>query len=97
MHIFLDESGSFVGYERGSIGVVGALVIPDGNLRGLHRKFARIRPNLLKEGAEVKGRLLEEHDLNRVVRLLATREAIFERLLILGCTRKRASLHTGAS
>ncbi len=33
MHIFLDESGSFVGYERGSIGVVGALVIPDGNLR----------------------------------------------------------------
>jgi hypothetical protein len=78
MHIFLDESGTFVGYERGSIGVVGALVIPDGNLRRLRRKFARIRPSLLKEGDEVKGRLLEEHDLNRVVRLLATREAIFE-------------------
>jgi hypothetical protein len=32
----------------------------------------------LKEGNEVKGRLLGEHDVNRVVRLLATREAIFE-------------------
>lgn len=78
MHIFLDESGTFVGYEKGFIGIVGALVIPDGNLRRLHRKFAKIRPSLLKEGDEVKGRLLEEHDLNRVVRLLATREAIFE-------------------
>jgi hypothetical protein len=77
MHIFLDESGSFVGYEKGSIGVVGALVIPDGNWRRLRRKFARIRPSLLKEGNEVKGRLLGEHDVNRVVRLLAAREAIF--------------------
>jgi len=78
MHIYLDESGPFVGYQTGSIGVVGALVIPDGNVRRLRRKFARIRPSLLKEGNEVKGRLLEEHDVNRVVRLLATREVIFE-------------------
>jgi hypothetical protein len=35
MHIFLDESGTFVGYQKGSIGVVGALVIPDGNLQRL--------------------------------------------------------------
>ena len=78
MHIFLDESGTFVGYERGSLGIVGALVIPDGNLRRLRRKFARMRPSLLKEGDEVKGRLLGEHEVNRIVRLLATREAIFE-------------------
>jgi hypothetical protein len=78
MHIFLDESGTFVGYQQRSIGVVGALVIPDSNLRRLRRKFARIRPSLLKEGGEVKGRLLGEHDVNRVVRLLATREVIFE-------------------
>jgi hypothetical protein len=78
MHIFLDESGTFVGYQRGSIGVVGALVIPDGNVRRLRRKFARIRPSLPKEGGEVKGKLLGEHDVNRVVRLLATREVIFE-------------------
>jgi hypothetical protein len=78
MHIFLDESGTFVGYQKGSIGVVGALVIPDGNLPRLRQKLARIRPSLLKEGNEVKGRLLGEHDVNRVVRLLATREAIFE-------------------
>jgi hypothetical protein len=78
MHIFLDESGAFVGYQKGSISVVGALVIPNGNLPRLRRKFARIRPSLLKEGNEVKGRLLGEHDVDRVVRLLATREAIFE-------------------
>jgi hypothetical protein len=78
MQIFLDESGSFAGYQKGSIGVVGALVIPDGNIPRLRRKFARIRPSLLKEGKEVKGRLLGEHDVNRVVRLLANREAIFE-------------------
>lgn len=78
MHIFLDESGTFVGYQKGSISVVGALVIPDSNLRRLRRKFARIRPSLLKEGGEVKSRLLGERDVNRVVHLLATREAIFE-------------------
>ena len=55
-HIFLVERGTFVSYERGTIGVVGALVIPDGNLHRLRRKFARIRPSLLKEGDEVKGR-----------------------------------------
>ena len=78
MLIYLDESGTFAGYHKGSIGVVGALVIPYGNLRRLRRKFARIRPSLLIEGNEVKGRLLGEHDVNRVVRLLATREAFFE-------------------
>jgi hypothetical protein len=57
---------------------VGALVIPDGNLPRLRRKFARIRPSLLKEGNEVKGRLLGEHDVNRVAKLLANREALFE-------------------
>jgi hypothetical protein len=47
-------------------------------MRQLRRKYARIRPSLLKEGGEVKGRFLGEHDVNRVVRLLATREALFE-------------------
>jgi hypothetical protein len=78
MHIFIDESGTFVGHQPGSISVVGALVIPDGNLRRLRRKFGRIRPSLPREGGEVKGRLLAEHDVNRIVRLLATRQGIFE-------------------
>ena len=67
-----------LGYQKGTIGIVGALVIPDGNLRRLRRKFARIRPSLVKEGNEVKGRLLGERDVNRVVRLLVTREGLFE-------------------
>jgi hypothetical protein len=91
MHIFIDESGTFVDYQKGSIGVVGALVIPDGNLRRLRRKFARIRPSLLKGGGEVKGRLLGEYDVNRVVRLLAAREALFE------VTALDLGLHTEAS
>jgi len=91
MHIFLDESGTFVGHQKGSISVVGALVIPDGNLRRLRRRFARIRPSLLKDGSEVKGRLLGEHDVNRVVRLVATREVIFE------VTALDLGLHTEAN
>jgi putative transposase len=57
MHIFIDESGSFTGYHPRSISVVAALAIPNGNIRGIRRKYARIRPSLPKDNGEVKGRL----------------------------------------
>jgi hypothetical protein len=78
MHIFIDESGTFTGYHHRSINVVAALAIPDGSFPGVQRKYARIRPSLPKADGEVKGRLMEARDVNRVVRILATRQAIFE-------------------
>ena len=99
MHIFLDESGTFVGHQKGSISVVGALVVPDGNLRRLRRRFARIRPSLLKDVSEVKGRLLGEHDVNKssCVLLRPAKSSLRRQLLILGCTPKRACLLLGRS
>jgi hypothetical protein len=56
MQVFIDESGTFTGYQPGSISVVGALAIPDGNMPRLRKKYARIRKGLLTNGDEVKGR-----------------------------------------
>ena len=78
MHIFIDESGTFTGYHDKSISVLAALAIPNGNLRGIQRKYARIRPSLQKENSEVKGRNMEARDVNRIVRILANRQAILE-------------------
>lgn len=78
MQIFIDESGTFTGYQPGAIGVVGALAIPDGNMRRLRKKYARIRNSLLAEGDEVKGSKLNAAQINRVVRLIKDRDAIFE-------------------
>jgi hypothetical protein len=64
---------------------------PDSSLVGLRKKYARIRPSLLKENDEVKGRRLDASDVDRIVRLLVNRHAIFEVAAIdLG-------LHTEAS
>jgi hypothetical protein len=78
VRIFIDESGTFTDYQRQSISVVGALAIPDSSLVGLRKKYARIRPSLPKENDEVKGRRLDARDVDRIVRLLANRHAIFE-------------------
>src|SRR5262245_60541658 len=78
MQVFIDESGTFTGYHAGSISVVGALAIPDGNMPRLRKKYARIRKGLLTDGNEVKGLNLNAAQVNRVVRLIKDRDAIFE-------------------
>jgi hypothetical protein len=90
MHIFIDESGTFTGYHHRSISVVAALAVPDGSFPGLQRKYGRIRASLPQADGEVKGRLMEARDVNRIVRILTTREAIFE------VTAIDLSLHTEA-
>ncbi len=74
MHVFIDESGSFTGFHAGSISVVGALAIPDEKLGRLKAKYAKIRARLPLEKGEVKGRLLNENQINEVVTLLARNE-----------------------
>lgn len=78
MRIFVDESGSFSGFHVGSISVVGALVIPDVLMDKVSKKYGKVRRNLPQENGEVKGRLLNEKQVDMVVTLLARNEALFE-------------------
>jgi hypothetical protein len=78
MHIFIDESGTFAGFHPGSISVVGALAIPDVMLENLTRKYSKFREQLPQENGEVKGRRLNEKQIEKVVTLLIRNEAVFE-------------------
>lgn len=79
MHIFIDESGTFVLPKNGqNVCVVGALVIPDRRLPYIEKLYSKIRASLPKEGGEVKGRLLNEADVARVAKLLAAHQILFE-------------------
>jgi hypothetical protein len=79
LHIFIDESGSFTPVtSRASVSVVGALIVPEHKLDLLFRKYSRMRERLPKEKGEVKGRLLREADVARVVDLLHKNTCIFE-------------------
>ena len=78
MYVFIDESGTFTGFHKDSINVVGALAIPDEKLQFLERKFAKIRARLPLNKGEVKGRLLNEEQIDEVATLLGRNEAVFE-------------------
>ena len=79
MHIFIDESGSFAYTPNAhSISVVGALIIPDSRLPDIEKKYLKLRARLPQKNDEVKGRLLSESDIDRVVTLLVRNEALFE-------------------
>src|SRR5438093_1400430 len=78
MQIFIDESGSFHGFHDRSISVVGALAIPHGKLEFLTKKFAKIRARLPLDNGEVKGRLLNEEQIDEIAILLARNETLFE-------------------
>jgi hypothetical protein len=78
VRIFIDESGTFSGFEEGSLSVVGALVVPDVMLKNIEKKYAKLRARLPQENGEVKGRLLKEKQVDDVVMLLVRNEALFE-------------------
>jgi hypothetical protein len=79
MRIFVDEAGTFTGTGRiGSVSTVGALVIADGQLARVEKKYAALRKHLPKQNGEVKGRLLSEDEVDRVVQILIKNEALFE-------------------
>lgn len=84
MHIFIDESGTFAIPPRGSESpcALGALVIPDHKIDLLYRRYERLRQQLPQEAGEVKGRLLDESQVAKVVDLLRRNQCIFEVLVI---------------
>jgi hypothetical protein len=80
MHIFIDETGSFTGIGKSqSISLVGALIAPDSRLASLEKKYGRLRKSFPKDDkGEVKGRLLNEQQIARVVPLLFEHSTLFE-------------------
>jgi hypothetical protein len=71
MHIFVDESGSFVRPATGrNLSCVGALVVPDGRLIVLERKFKRLVAGWNFPNGEVKGSALDESQIASVISLL---------------------------
>lgn len=81
MHVFIDESGSFAGFEQNSgksLAAVGALCIPDSQMPRLQKKYEKLRKRLPKDKGEVKGRVLSETDVANVVDVLMRNGAILE-------------------
>jgi hypothetical protein len=67
MHIYMDESGTFVP-DKG-LAVVSAFMVPDRQIGGLEKLYRRLRPSLPKERGEVKGRLLAEREVAAVAEI----------------------------
>jgi hypothetical protein len=79
MRILIDETGSFSGVgSPPAISLVGALIVPDSRVGSLERKYAKLRPTLPQDNGEVKGRLMTESQVAKVVSLLFEHSAIFE-------------------
>ncbi len=78
MHVYIDEAGSFSGFHSGSLSAVGALAIPDSKMNFIQKQFAKLRGRLPLDKGEVKGRLLDESQVNQVVGFLARNEVLFE-------------------
>lgn len=80
MHIFIDETGSFSGFEVPvSLSLVGALIVPSSRLLSLEREYGRLRRSLpTNNNGEVKGRLLSEHHVTKLIPILHHHGALFE-------------------
>lgn len=79
MRILIDETGSFSGVgSPPAISMVGALIIPDSRMPSLEKKYSRLRSTFPQNNGEVKGRLLDESRVAKVVSLLFEHSAIFE-------------------
>ena len=78
MRTYIDESGTFAGAGQAlTPSVIGALVVPDYRHESLMRQFRRLRCSLPKDGGQVKGRLLNEEQVARVVTLLRRSGCLF--------------------
>lgn len=57
---------------------MGALIVPDERLKSLEATYLRLRPHLPEVNGEVKGRLLNESQIQHVVEILFHHSVIFE-------------------
>lgn len=78
MLFFYDESGTFTHSTKiNALSFVGILVIPEDSLEKIEKKYKKIRASLPQENGEVKGRLLNEAQVNSVVNMLTKNDVLF--------------------
>jgi hypothetical protein len=79
MKTFVDESGLFSGFgQPNSPSVQGALVIPHNKYESVFRQYRKLRRSLEKnEKGEVKGHLLSDNEVLRVVVLLRSTGCLY--------------------
>jgi hypothetical protein len=79
MKTFVDESGLFSGFgQPNSPSVQGALVIPHNKYDSVMRQYRKLRRSLPKDGkGEVKGHLLSENEVLRIVVLLRSTGCLY--------------------
>jgi hypothetical protein len=78
MHIFIDESGNFSAFRPMSLSAVGALAIPDSQIDAISSQYAQLRSRLPVQNGELKGRSLNEAQVNDVVEMLVAYDVLFE-------------------
>jgi hypothetical protein len=80
MHFFIDETGTFSGIgELGMVSIVGALAVPDARLANLEAEYAKLRRGFpLTPNGEVKGRSLNEAQIDSLIPILHKHEVLFE-------------------
>lgn len=79
MHIFIDETGTFIGIGQAlSISMIGALIVPDDRKRSLEREYGKLRKYLPTEKGEVKGKRLSEKEIAGLMPMLRHHDVIFE-------------------
>jgi hypothetical protein len=79
VNIFIDESGTFTTRSDGSsVGAIGALVVTESQMPIVERRYEQLRPLLPKVNGEVKGRVLAEGDIARVLELARRSGLIYE-------------------
>ena len=80
MHIFIDESGSFVvpKTEKWSVCCMAALVIPDSHYLEIASNFEALKSVWNAEGKEVKGKELNEREISSVIQMLGRYDVLFE-------------------
>lgn len=80
MKIYIDESGNFEfkQFQRPSVSCVGALIIPDCHHLQIMQDYEKIRQDFPKDKGEVKGRLLNENQIARIIHFLGTNDVLYE-------------------
>lgn len=80
MHVFIDESGSFQipqQCNRPSVSCIGALVVPSHDMDTLLRDFHLLCDEFPKEDGEIKGKFLNEKQMNNVLSFCIDRKVHF--------------------
>ena len=80
MHLFLDESGSFVPADppRPKVSCVAALAVPTEQVAELCAEFASWRATEFGAASEVKGSTLSEAHMAQVIELVARYDVLFD-------------------